>query len=354
MRLKLGTFAMFVACLSLATQAEAGKLKVGDAAPGIDIEEWVKGEEVTIESGNIYVVEFWATWCAPCRKSIPHLTELQDEYGEIGLTIIGVSDEEASKVRPFVEKQGDNMNYTVAVDRRNSTKRAWFDAAGQKGIPAAFIVDRDSKVVFIGHPLSDDFQETLNKVARGRFNPTLEKEAKPTLRLARRAKDTKNWRMAMKHYDEVVALDPRVFAEIALERFKMMLIDMKERDLAYAYARDELIGNHFVTDPEAMGLLAQMIVADPDIPADMRDEVLALEAAEGCVDLSNEGRSKALALSMMAKVRYHRGEFNEAVNAQKRAYFLVNPRHKTEYRRVLRNYQQAAKGDGDVSASRGG
>src|SRR5262245_35647835 len=56
------------------------KLSVGDAAPGLDIEKWVKGNETTLATGNVYVVEFWATWCVPCKKSIPHLSELQREF----------------------------------------------------------------------------------------------------------------------------------------------------------------------------------------------------------------------------------------------------------------------------------
>ena len=115
---------VFVACgLALAATATATagprySLEVGDQAPALEIAEWVKGEKTSLETGRVYVVEFWATWCVPCRKSIPHLTELQNDLGPEGLTIIGVSTEEPEKVRPFVQKQGEQMGYTVAVDRR--------------------------------------------------------------------------------------------------------------------------------------------------------------------------------------------------------------------------------------------
>ncbi|MHC5026765.1 MAG: TlpA family protein disulfide reductase [Planctomycetota bacterium] len=336
------TFLSIAACLMLTTGAFAqrGQLKVGDAAPSLDIAEWVKGSATTIETGNVYVVEFWATWCGPCRKSIPHLTKLQEEYGADGLTIIGVSDEEPDVVKPFVQRQGGNMDYTVAVDRRDGTKRNWFQAAGLKGIPAAFIVDRHRKVAFIGNPLDPTFDQVLGLVMGGRYNPKLEREAAPVIKAARSARKVRNWRMAMKHYDEVIEKDKWVFSRVAIERFEMMLLDMSDRDAAYAYAREELLDKHFIDDAGALADLGENIASNPDISDDLRDLPFALELAETSVELSSgDPRS----LSTLAAIQFHSGDTAAAVATQRRAWKLVRPKDKEQYRRVLRTYQEAAQ-----------
>src|SRR5579871_321929 len=136
--------AMMVALLCLAlVRATAGELAMGDPAPKIMVAKFVKGEPVTkFEKGKFYVVEFWATWCGPCRVSIPHLTELQKKYKDV--TFIGVSafergDNIETNVAKFVSDMGSKMDYRVAMDQipQGKTSQAglmavnWMDAAHQ-------------------------------------------------------------------------------------------------------------------------------------------------------------------------------------------------------------------------------
>ena len=130
---------------------------IGDPAAPLKIAEWIKGKPVTLADAKgkqILVVEFWATWCPPCRTSIPHLTELQKKYRDKDVVFIGVSDEKPSVVKPFVQKMGDKMDYVVAVDDQRQTSKGYMEAFEQGGIPHAFIVDKQGRVVWQGHPMA--------------------------------------------------------------------------------------------------------------------------------------------------------------------------------------------------------
>jgi len=324
------------------------KLAVGDAAPGMDIEKWVKNSETKIEDGKVYLIEFWATWCGPCIRAMPHLSALQREFAD-ELTVIAVSTEEVEKVSAFVKKQGSKMDMTVAVDRSNATNRAWFEAAGLKGIPASFIVDRKGKIAYIGNPHSDDFEPTLRQVMSGRFDPKLQSQATPILKQARDARKVRNWRLASMHFDEVLALDPAVFASAGLDHYEMLLVDMDSKDAAATYGRTELMNKHFASDAGALQMLAEKVAGDPKIDVAKRDMELALESAQAARRLAGEKDAQALATE--ANIRYLRGETTQAVDLQKQAYFNASPKNKAEYKRMLATYQEAGE-RASISSSR--
>src|SRR3954468_5703604 len=78
-------------------------IKLGEKAPKLSIEEFLKGEKIEkFEDGKVYVLDFWATWCPPCIKSIPHLSELQKKFKD-KVVIIGIANSERSRK----EKEAD-------------------------------------------------------------------------------------------------------------------------------------------------------------------------------------------------------------------------------------------------------
>ena len=152
----------------LATAALAAK--VGDPAAPLAIKEWVKGQPINVTDGKaVYVVEFWATWCPPCRTSIPHLTKLQKEFKDKGVVFIGISDETPEKVKPFVTEMGDKMEYTVAIDDGRKSNEGYMKAFDQNGIPHAFIVGKDGKVIWQGHPMAG-LDKALEQIAAGTYD----------------------------------------------------------------------------------------------------------------------------------------------------------------------------------------
>jgi peroxiredoxin len=113
-------------------------------APGFSLED-IEGHKVQLSDfrGKVVMVNFWATWCPPCRAEIPDFVALQRAYGSKGLQIVGISlDEEgAAKVAPFAAQ--NRINYAMLVDG-NAAAQAY---GGIEGIPTTFLIDKQGRVV---------------------------------------------------------------------------------------------------------------------------------------------------------------------------------------------------------------
>ncbi|MBC03240.1 MAG: hypothetical protein CMJ34_08035 [Phycisphaerae bacterium] len=321
---------------AVAGTANAKDLKVGDTAPQVKVKEWIQGE-IEVGEGKPYIVEFWATWCGPCKRSIPHLNSLYKKYKDSGLTIIGVSDETkaVSKVRSFVKNQGDRMSYPVAID--GGVKREWFEAAGQRGIPSAFIVDNRNKIAFIGHPMDPQFDEILAQVIDGRYNPKLQKKAAPKLAAAERAIKVRNWNDAYRHFDEVIELDAPFFLSVAVEKYRVMSCEQKNTEGAKAWGSSML--GLYSDDKGALRLMAETMADDPD--QCLHNFELARSAADRLLELSSPNDPTALATSAM--VAYRSGDKDRAVREQMQAWMSVDPDLKDAYRRELDVYRGTTK-----------
>ncbi len=334
---------VLAASASTIASAQEEQLKVGSAAPSVKV-EWANGKVESIaDPSKTYVVEFWATWCQPCLKSIPHLNELHKKYRNKGLVIIGVSDEPMTKVKPFVRSRGDSMSYNVGCDSsEKETTKAWREAAKQDGIPCAFVV-RESKIVWIGHPMDPGFDRAVIGTLNGRYNPALEKQAAPVLEAAKNAIKVKNFKDAWRLYDEVLKVDERTFGDVAVRKYRAMLLDAKDPTGAAAWASKML--TTYGNDPVTLSELADLILTDPEIKE--RDFKTARAAAEAADRSSRNADSKAL----LAQVEFRSGDPKKAAELQFEAWQQVEPSAKADFKKVLDSYKKAAANAKSVAAS---
>jgi thiol-disulfide isomerase/thioredoxin len=124
--------------------AQTAVPKPGEPLPTLTLSYLGKQPEL---NGKPYLVEFWATWCPPCRKSIPHLNQIYSKYKSQGLEIVGITDENEATVTKF-QKQVP-MDYNVAIN----TPKSVYEQLGIEGIPTAFLVNKGGKIVWTGHPM---------------------------------------------------------------------------------------------------------------------------------------------------------------------------------------------------------
>lgn len=331
------TWAAAVFALAAAVVPASAALSEGDPAPNLGISKWVQGEPVSkFEPGKVYVVEFWATWCPPCRESIPHLNALHQKFKDKGLVVIGVdSGEPAAKVIPFVKQMGDRMTYRVGadtIDEKTSpdgkTVHDWMAAADINTIPTAFVVDKKGTIVFIGQPMELN-DEIIQGVLDGTFDAkqavALHKKIieeqehlkKLSLQLDASIQD-KQWDKAdatLDEIDKLVSADRKPAAGFMRLRVLLNRGDSKgasklATDLSAQYSTNAALLN-------ALGsaLISEKGVTDRDIP-------LAEKLISKANDLT-EGKNPQV-LDTYARVLFLAGKKDQAVESETKAAALVD------------------------------
>lgn len=346
-------------------EAKGGTLKVGDPAPKLVVDKWVKGEPIKeLEKGKVYVLECWATWCGPCVRAIPHVTELQKKYAEKGLVVIGMNvwENDDAAVEPFVEKMGAKMDYRVATDDKKDGGRGkmaelWMEAAGRNGIPCSFIVDRDLKVAWIGHPMQMD--EPLEQIISGKFDlaaaaakaakeAEMEGKAKDVQRRISNAMRAQEWDKALAAVDEAIAMDAAT-APMYQPAKLMILIEKGDFKAANAAAK-ELSEGETGKDQQMLVNVANTMLRKED--AKGIDLDLAMSIAEKAAGM--DGQLAWAGKLMMGKAHAAKGDYAKAIELHTAAMEAAPPQAKQQFQKDLEKYQEKAKESGksgDAKAS---
>ncbi|HXI85192.1 MAG TPA: redoxin family protein [Verrucomicrobiae bacterium] len=381
---------LFLAVIAAPAQAADSILKVGDPAPKLQTGKWVQGDPVKqLATGTTYIVEFWATWCGPCRSSIPHLNEIYNKYKDKGLVVIGQDswERDESLVAPFIKSMGNKMTYRIALDDKTGSDKGkmaetWMDAAGQSGIPAAFLVNPNGLIAWIGHPMTLP-EKTIEDVLAGKFDISkaakeyaetkrTESQLRPLRMAISQAIYTKDWDTAQAKLDEEKKLlsedqrakedftqysilvgkkdhagaaklaatmktthkdDPKLQDELDMTRLNILFLI---KDYPGAYTLAAQMSETHQDDADLQNNLAWRLATDKGI--EQRDlalaEIIATRANE-----ASKGESVPV-LNTLGRVLFMEGKKEKAIEFQQKAVDLADGPEKAYLQEQLESYKQ--------------
>jgi len=364
MKIKIA-LSLVLAFITLTGKAQTSQQKqllgIGDQAPQLEVHKWLKGTPVKgFEKGKVYVVECWATWCGPCIMAMPHLSELAQKYRN-KVTIIGVSVWESNSkpvpdavaLQSFVDKKGKDMDYTVAMDNPATNKfaDAWLKAAGLKGIPATFVIDRNGTIAWMGHPL--DVDSILHQIvekpetydinrAKAEYNKGLVLQAKQeNVKKIMGAGMMKNHGIAIQETRRLIKEDP----SFEVENFWTVLwaflnnngktaLTYIEEKLNDANFLKKLNGGKGMTKEEVLDMFAKEVVQHTGL-----DIYMYYNAVEHLNKIVQKTPNDLTVWPMLAQGYINLNEPDKAIPAQEKAIALFQDDIKSKPKE---NYQTAA------------
>jgi len=315
-----------------AEPAEPGSLRIGSKAPEVRLASWVQGEPVEeFQPGHTYVVEFWATWCGPCRAGMPHISKLQEQHaGDV--TFIGVTREDESTVTTFLDKTQNEesgatwkevVTYALALDDNDATSQAYMRAAEKNGIPTAFVVGPDGHIEWIGHPAGID--EPLEEIVAGSWDrdeflvryeeqEQQAKEMRAAMMTIREAQQSQDWEKALGAVDQLLEQQPD---HPGFATFKFSL-QLQAEQFEEAIAQAEQLGKRFDDNANQLNALAWSLASNDSVPDSGLEA--ALKLAQRASEL-HEDKDPAT-LDTLAKVHHRMGDLDRAIALQQQAVEL--------------------------------
>lgn len=353
---------MFLLVLTVTGESASADvtLRIGDPAPKLQCGAWLQGEPVKeFQAGTAYVVEFWSTWCGPCRESIPHLNDLHNKYKDKGLIFIGQDclEDDPRHVAAFVKQMGDKMTYRIALDAKSSGQGkmwdTWMNASGQPGIPTMFLVSKDGRIAWIGAPWElDNKPKVIEQVLSGKYDfkkaamDFAKREAENKLVTPMRVKwvaaweetSEKKWDKAMDDLTAAEGLATREERESQRLMFETLrvriLIGKNERSAAYKLA--EKTADNYKETPMLQSYVAMQIIAGKDM------DKAGLELAEKLINRADKAANgkDAFTLDTRARLLFLKGQKVEAIAEQAKAVALAERQDKQDYQDRLDSYKK--------------
>jgi thiol-disulfide isomerase/thioredoxin len=320
--------------------------QIGDKAPLIKVAKWMSLAPPALPNEkdsdkHVFLVEFWATWCGPCMKSVPHLAELHKKHGKDGLVVLGISNEEPDTIAGFLSGRAKKMKlefpYFVASDEEMTTQSVWMKDI--EGIPYAFIVDKAGTVVWTGNPLADTkgMDDTIKQVLTGSFDIVAAKKAAADSKKAeglmgelRAAFQSQDKDRVFKLLDEIMALKPRDIQAYLIKRQLLGEFDMDDQIPAWEARIEEAMKD----SPD--GLL-QLVAIELEKPLADRNPGMLYRSIMRANEI-NKGQD-AETLLLLAQTQCNMGMIDAAIATQKKAIELASGEQAEEFKRVLKYFE---------------
>ncbi len=337
--MKLTRFLAISSLLVLASLSAAQSLNIGDKAPKLNVTDWVKGTKQTFGNGKLTVVEFWATWCGPCKVSIPHLTEMAHKYkGKVNFVGVSISESKPedykTKVPAFVKEYGDKMDYNVATEGPNKFMSTnWMKAAGEGGIPTAFLVDKDGKIAWIGHPM-DGLDKAIDAVLSGKANLTAMRAERSKAKMGEMEQQKSMQKLQAKMEPVMKALQAKKFQDAADEVDKIIASDAAMKPMVSQYKLiamvqgnlkgldfylDDLGNEDFAKDPMMLNQIVWTVV---EMDLKLSPEAYSAAAKLG-EKMMNMDPKNAMNMDTYALALWRSGDKAKALETQKMAVSLA-------------------------------
>lgn len=351
----LATWAV-LALAQVPAQPAASELNIGDAAPALRVDRWLVGPAVhRFERGRVHVVVFVARWSPQCELSLIHMAQLQRAHN--GLSVLGVAIFESAhvEVASWAGRIADFTTFPIVTDdvdpsrapREGAMVESWMDAAGEAGVPTAFLIDRQGKIAWIGHPLTLD--APLERVIAGEWNTEEARRLRDKAvgsdrvlnRLLRRldrsesAAEAARW---LSEVDALIAADPN--ARDVLNAKKLYILLETDEAAAVAHARATSIDVAEAPKPATLNGIAWALI-DPDRRAGASDDAVRAAheiATHACTRTEFED---VPSLDTLALATFLSGELAKAVELQERVIALAGDNASDAQRARLIKYRDA-------------
>ena len=310
---------------ALAVGQVAPALEIGDKAPAIEVKEWVSNKPVTLASakGKVLVVEFWATWCGPCKVTIPHVNKLHARHQDKDVVFVGISNEDVAKVKAFLKTTP--MNYHVGVAASREAYKAYME--GVRGIPHAFVVDKQGTVAWAGHPMMG-MDAAIKQIASGAFDPA---KAKKLAELRKQLQKARSYDQAFAALDAMIAAVPDDPG--AYRRKRQLLERQNEHDEAHALLL--AMAKACAADADVLAEVAAELATTPDLKR--RDLAQALTLADKALEITQAGDADVLAVQ--ARVHYEQGHLAKAIAIAEKASGLASGDDAEEFKAAVAFYR---------------